>query len=137
MLQRRRTAAGRHPIGHIVLDVVQHASRPVVAVPPQTGPRIPKPLHRLLVPLDGTAVAAHAVEEMVQQLCDCGVQVLALHVFDAAKVSGALHVRRGIGIAGPTLPAPLDSRTGFYLFCLALSALCTPAVAARRCQARR
>jgi branched-chain amino acid transport system permease protein len=31
----------------------------------------------------------------------------------------------GIGIAGPTLPAPLDSRTGFYLFCLALAALCT------------
>ena len=31
----------------------------------------------------------------------------------------------GIGIAGPTLPAPLDSQTGFYLFCLALAALCT------------
>ena len=31
----------------------------------------------------------------------------------------------GIGIAGPTLPAPLDTQTGFYLFCLALAALCT------------
>ncbi len=31
----------------------------------------------------------------------------------------------GIGVAGPTLPAPLDSQTGFYLFCLALAALCT------------
>jgi branched-chain amino acid transport system permease protein len=31
----------------------------------------------------------------------------------------------GIGIAGPSLPAPLDSQTGFYLFCLALAALCT------------
>ena len=31
----------------------------------------------------------------------------------------------GIGIAGPALPAPLDSQTGFYLFCLALAALCT------------
>lgn len=82
----RRTATGRHPIGHVVLDVVQHASRPVVAVPPQTGPRIMKPLHRLLVPLDGTAVAAHAVEEMVQQMCDCGIQVLALHVFDAERI---------------------------------------------------
>ncbi|HEX9097830.1 MAG TPA: universal stress protein [Candidatus Dormibacteraeota bacterium] len=82
----RRTAAGHHPIGHIVLDVVQHANRPVVAVPPQSGPRIPRPLRRLLVPLDGTAVAANAVDEMVQQLCECGVQVLALHVFDAERV---------------------------------------------------
>jgi len=31
----------------------------------------------------------------------------------------------GIGIAGPTLPAPLDTQMGFYLFCLALAALCT------------
>jgi branched-chain amino acid transport system permease protein len=31
----------------------------------------------------------------------------------------------GIGIAGPTLPAPLDTQIGFYLFCLALAALCT------------
>jgi branched-chain amino acid transport system permease protein len=31
----------------------------------------------------------------------------------------------GIGIAGPAMPAPLDSQTGFYLFCLALAALCT------------
>lgn len=31
----------------------------------------------------------------------------------------------GIGIAGPTLPAPLDTQTGFYFFCLALAALCT------------
>ena len=31
----------------------------------------------------------------------------------------------GIGIAGPALPAPLDTPTGFYLFCLALAALCT------------
>jgi branched-chain amino acid transport system permease protein len=31
----------------------------------------------------------------------------------------------GIGIAGPILPAPLDTQTGFYFFCLALAALCT------------
>jgi ABC-type branched-subunit amino acid transport system permease subunit len=42
----------------------------------------------------------------------------------------------GIGIAGPALPAPLDSQTGFYLFCLALAGLCTWMtlnIAARRC----
>jgi branched-chain amino acid transport system permease protein len=31
----------------------------------------------------------------------------------------------GIGIAGPALPPPLDTQIGFYLFCLALAALCT------------
>ena len=31
----------------------------------------------------------------------------------------------GIGIAGPVLPAPLDTPAGFYFFCLALAALCT------------
>jgi branched-chain amino acid transport system permease protein len=31
----------------------------------------------------------------------------------------------GIGIAGPAFPAPLDSQVGFYLFCLALAAVCT------------
>jgi len=31
----------------------------------------------------------------------------------------------GIGVPGPTLPAPLDTTLGFYLFCLAVSVLCT------------
>ena len=31
----------------------------------------------------------------------------------------------GIGVPGPVLPAPLDTLWGFYLFCLALAALCT------------
>lgn len=31
----------------------------------------------------------------------------------------------GIGVPGPVLPAPFDTALGFYLFCLALAALCT------------
>jgi branched-chain amino acid transport system permease protein len=31
----------------------------------------------------------------------------------------------GIGVPGPVLPEPLDTTLGFYLFCLALAALCT------------
>jgi ABC-type branched-subunit amino acid transport system ATPase component/ABC-type branched-subunit amino acid transport system permease subunit len=31
----------------------------------------------------------------------------------------------GIGIAGPTLPKPLNTTHGFFLFCLALAAFCT------------
>jgi branched-chain amino acid transport system permease protein len=31
----------------------------------------------------------------------------------------------GIGVAGPVLPAPFDTQTGFYFFCLTLAALCT------------
>src|SRR4051812_41748031 len=31
----------------------------------------------------------------------------------------------GIGVPGPVLPGPLESPVGFYLFCVALGALCT------------
>lgn len=31
----------------------------------------------------------------------------------------------GIGIPGPVLPAPFDTTFGFYLFCIALAAVCT------------
>jgi branched-chain amino acid transport system permease protein len=31
----------------------------------------------------------------------------------------------GIGVPGPVLPAPFDNGIGFYLFCLAIAALCT------------
>jgi branched-chain amino acid transport system permease protein len=31
----------------------------------------------------------------------------------------------GIGLPGPTMPAPFDTTFGFYMFCLAIAALCT------------
>ena len=31
----------------------------------------------------------------------------------------------GVGVPGPSLPEPLDSTVGFYLFCLAVGAVCT------------
>ena len=31
----------------------------------------------------------------------------------------------GVGVAGPTLPAPFDETDGFYLLCLAIGAVCT------------
>ncbi len=31
----------------------------------------------------------------------------------------------GIGVPGPTLPAPFDGATGFYLLCVAIAGLCT------------
>ncbi|HYM51775.1 MAG TPA: universal stress protein [Candidatus Limnocylindrales bacterium] len=82
----RRTTTGHHPIGHIALDVVQHSTKPVIAVPPETGTRKDRPLRRVLVPLDGTTAAARAVEGTVQQLRECGVQVLALHVLDTERI---------------------------------------------------
>jgi nucleotide-binding universal stress UspA family protein len=86
VLGTRRTAAGRRLIGHIALAVVQRTNKPVVAVPPGSGGRRLKPLRRVLVPLDGTMVAAQAVEDTLRQLRDRGVQLLALHVFDAERM---------------------------------------------------
>lgn len=86
----RREMAGR-PIGHIALNVVQRAQKPVIAVPPIFPSPSGRgsgwgPLHRVLVPLDGSARTARSVETMVRQLAERGLEVLALHVFDAARV---------------------------------------------------
>ena len=59
---------------------------PLVVVPPV--PRDPPPagLHRVLVPLDGTPTAAQAVQQATGWFASSGVEVVALHVFDATTV---------------------------------------------------
>ena len=66
--------------------MANHASKPVVVVPPE--PRDPPPagLHRVLVPLDGTPDAARAVEQAMRWFAGSGVAIVSLHVFDAATV---------------------------------------------------
>ena len=68
------------------LAVATHAAKPVVVVPPE--PRDPPPagLHRILVPLDGTADTARAVEQTMGWFAGSGVEIVSLHVFDATTV---------------------------------------------------
>jgi nucleotide-binding universal stress UspA family protein len=78
--------AGRRPAGSTALAVATRAAKPVVVVPPD--PRDPPPagLHRVLVPLDGSADTARAVEQTMRWFAGSGVEIVALHVFDAATV---------------------------------------------------
>jgi nucleotide-binding universal stress UspA family protein len=82
----RGLPVGRRPAGHTALAVARHTTKPLVVVPPV--PRDPPPagLHRVLVPLDGTVTAAQAVQQATGQFAGSGVEILALHVFDATTV---------------------------------------------------
>jgi Universal stress protein family len=76
--------------------VVQHATKPLIVVPPVPLPQ--QVLSRVLVPLDGTAEAAGAVAETVELFARAGVDVVVLHVFDGSTVprfwDQAAHARR-------------------------------------------
>jgi nucleotide-binding universal stress UspA family protein len=66
--------------------VATHAAKPVVVVPPEPWDPPPAGLHRVLVPLDGTADTARAVEQTMGWFAGSGVEIMSLHVFDAATV---------------------------------------------------
>ncbi len=75
-------AASLEDIGWRVLG---GASKPVVVVPRPAHPRSPV-IGRALLPLEGTVEAAAAVSETMRLLCDAGVDLVVLHVFDATTV---------------------------------------------------
>jgi len=65
--------------------VVQRSAKPVILVPAAARGRRPE-IRRVLLPLDGTAESAAAVAETVEQFARAGVDLVALHVFDAETV---------------------------------------------------
>jgi hypothetical protein len=66
--------------------VLQRAHKPVVVVPTAITEDGHWQLNRALIPLDGTVESADAVADTVGLLADAGVELLVLHVFDAATV---------------------------------------------------
>ncbi|MFI5783100.1 universal stress protein [Nocardia sp. NPDC051570] len=85
--------------GVVALDgagwrIVRHAEKPVVLVP---AARPIEAIERVLVPLDGTDEAVAAVAETVRLFRSAGVDIVVLHVFDAATRPGfwdqAAHAR--------------------------------------------
>jgi len=79
-----RGLPGRREIGSTALDVITSVSRPVVVVPPD--PRKTGPLERVLVPLEGTPVTSLAPRELIRLADDANVEILVVHVHDAASL---------------------------------------------------
>ncbi len=77
--------------------IVPACTKPVIVVPTAARRRRPG-ISRVLLPLDGTPESAAAVTETVEQFGRAGVDVVALHVFDAATVprfwDQAVHAHR-------------------------------------------
>ncbi|MBB5916701.1 nucleotide-binding universal stress UspA family protein [Nocardia transvalensis] len=63
--------------------ILQRATTPVVLVPARVRPG---PITRVLVPLDGSDEAVHAVAETVRLFRAAGVVIIVLHVFDRGTV---------------------------------------------------
>ena len=116
----RGQTSGPRPAGHVALSLLAGAHKPLLVVPPN-GAGHPRRFRRALVPLDGTAATATAVEDLVEFFADAGVEVVPLHVLgpdtvprcwdqpaDEADVWGAEFLRR-LWRAPRT---PLELRTG-------------------------
>ncbi len=65
-------------------QVMARAGKPAVLVPPGADP--PAAIDRVLLPLDGTSESSAAVARAVDLLAGAGVDLVVLHVFDAATV---------------------------------------------------
>jgi nucleotide-binding universal stress UspA family protein len=79
----RRFPVEGHPVGGTALELITSLLKPVVVVPPD-APRTG--VHRVLVPLEGTAPTSLAPKEIIELSRDASVEVVLLHVHDAASV---------------------------------------------------
>ena len=83
-LGARATPGGRRPAGHTALDVIVTIDKPVAIVPPDA--RVPAAFGRVLVPLDDSSESSDAVADLIWLACRGDLDVLILHVLDAASV---------------------------------------------------
>ncbi|MGZ4145298.1 MAG: universal stress protein [Actinomycetota bacterium] len=69
--------------GHVAVTIAERSSKPVVVVPPTSTVRAP--IRKVLIPLDGSQSTAAAAKRVSRTFASSGVEVVALHVFDAAS----------------------------------------------------
>jgi nucleotide-binding universal stress UspA family protein len=81
----RRAIRGRRPAGHVPLSLIVALAKPVVVVPPLAVHT--RPFERVLVPLDGTRASAEALQRTIELACRSQLEVVALHVADAAGLA--------------------------------------------------
>jgi len=83
VLGARGLPASRMPAGHVTLDVIRRATKPVVVVPPDA--RVPStngPI-RLLAPVNTARPSADAVRRLLDELQTPDLELVLLHVVDA------------------------------------------------------
>ena len=74
---------GPRPAGHVALSLLAKGSKPLLVVPPDGGR---EGFRKALIPLDGTAETAEAVENLVGLFADSGIEVVPLHVLGPATM---------------------------------------------------
>ena len=74
------------PAGGVAAEVIARVANPIVVVGPTTRPPRHGRLARVLLPLDGTAGSATAVEPVAAMLGRAGADVVVQHVFDRKTV---------------------------------------------------
>jgi nucleotide-binding universal stress UspA family protein len=84
VLGTRRLPIGGRPIGATAMEVITSLLKPVVVVPPD-APR-PRVFRRVLVPLEGTLSTSLAPKGLIELADDASVDIVILHVLDAATV---------------------------------------------------
>ncbi len=86
----RSTAGGRRPVGRTAMQVLRQASKPIVVVPPDATGVVARPIHRLLVPLEGTVPSSQPVLEGLCPLVVGDAELIVLHVFTSETVPRVL-----------------------------------------------
>jgi hypothetical protein len=101
VLGARATPGGRRPTGHTALAVMEGTSKPTVVVPPDAVGVTPRPLRRLLLPLNGSEESSRPVIDGLCPLIVTKVELIVLHVFTAATVPRILdRPRRDLELLG-------------------------------------
>jgi nucleotide-binding universal stress UspA family protein len=78
-----RGTPGGKPLGDTAIAIAVSLAKPVVIVPPDGSPR---PLRRLLVPLEGTRATTRAPRWVVELAQEAALEVIVLHVHDEASL---------------------------------------------------
>lgn len=86
----RATPAGRRPAGHTALRILERAGKPIVVVPPEAIGPSPRPIRRVLVPLEGTQRSSSPIDACLCKLFAHEVELVVLHVFTDATMPRAL-----------------------------------------------
>jgi nucleotide-binding universal stress UspA family protein len=75
----RGTPAGKRPAGSTAVALVTSLDKPVAVVPPNAA--VQHPIESVLVPLDGTAPSAAALQEIVELASNAELQIVVAHVY--------------------------------------------------------
>jgi nucleotide-binding universal stress UspA family protein len=74
------------PAGHVTLDVIRRATKPVIVVPPDARlPTVHGPM-RVLAPVDAERPSTDALRQLLDELQVPDLDLVLLHVLDAAHL---------------------------------------------------